>query len=38
MRCFIRRYDQIHKIVSTTKAPFIYNVGLRGKLKRVPIP
>jgi hypothetical protein len=38
LRCFVKRYDQIHKIVSTTPKPFIFNVGLHGRLKRVHIP
>lgn len=37
LRCFVRRYDRIEQIVRTTKTPFIYNVGLRGQLTRVPI-
>jgi hypothetical protein len=38
MRYFIRRYDSINALVSSAKRPFIYHIGLRGKLKRVPIP
>ena len=37
MRCFIRRYDRIYDLVSATKRPFIFHVGLQGQVKRVPL-
>jgi hypothetical protein len=38
LRCFVRRYDRIREIVDGTARPFIYHVGLRGQIQKVPMP
>lgn len=38
LRCFVRRYDGVQNLVSSTKRPFIFHVGLHGKIQKVPIP
>lgn len=38
LRCFVRSYDRVSELITSTKRPFIYQVGLHCRFKSVPIP